>query len=327
MSALELRAGRLERVGALLGRGVPLEAALGDGPDVAPGAALAREGRPLGDVLLAAGLIETGEAPLVTAAEGRDGGRGLLLLGRELRARAAIDRTIGEAIRWPVRKLVVTLAVVLMVGAALSAEVVLAAAGTEPSGLDPFGRPSRGIDLTPGFAGGAAVVAALVGLLLVALRAPIGRRTIERAARDVPVVSTLLGLEVAARTLRVLGTALAAGLDLPRALERVRDAFPGRQTGREADALVRAAREGAGLVSCLGRAPFVPPTAQWVAGLASERADAPRELLDLADEYEARLVRECAHWAPVLSGVADAFIVAGIGLPIVQVTQQLRGFY
>ena len=86
---------------------------------------------------------------------------------------------------------------------------------------------------------------------------------------------------------------------------------------RDRDAIVKAAREGNGLVSCLNRAPAATPTAQWVAGIAAERADPARELLELADDYEARLVRECAHWGPLFGGIADLLFVLLIGVPLV----------
>ncbi len=333
MTDLVRRAGQLERVAGLLGRGVPLPLILGDGPAQdaarragaqAAGAALAGEGRPLADALRAAGLIEAAEVPLVAAAEGRDPAGALRLLGRELRARVEVDRTLGEALRRPARKVLVAAGVVFALSAVLGVEVGVLGRGATATGwagqLDAIGAEAHVF-------GAGLVLAGLVGLVLALARTALGGRLLERAARDLPLLSTLLGLEVAARALRVLGTGLAAGLDLPRALERVRDAFPGRQTGREVDALVVAARDGADLVSCLGRAGFVPPTAQWLAGVAVERSDPARELLALADDYEARLVRECAHWAPLLSGVADSVIVVCVGLPLVLATLQLKRIF
>lgn len=320
------RAGVLERLGALMRRGVPAAEALasiGAGPRAV---AVAREGRPVDEALLAAGLVDASEAGLVRAG---DPGRGLALLGEELRARHEVTRTFRAAAVRPFTKLAAV--VVVFVGLTL----IL---GGEPLGLPEPGPP------TPWGGPGLPVAAqpppppslaerfgayAAVGLVLLAgaalLRTRAARTPLERVGRDLPVISTLLELEVGARYLRALGTALGAGLDLPRALERARDAFVGRATARELEHLIAAAREGQGLVSILGRAPLELPTAQWVAGHAVGRADPSRELLALAASYEQRLVRECARWSPVLGGVADLLIVIGVGSSLVSVAGGARG--
>jgi type II secretory pathway component PulF len=330
------RAGLLDRLAALVRREVPLPLALGSLGDgrrdaaVDRGVALASEGRPLGEALVAAGLIDAADASLVEAGEGRDPGRGLRLLAQELRARAEVSRTLTAAIVRPVLKLLGALLLLFLVAGLLGAEAeafrtsqitprpIFAWNPPPPREALPAARSVKVIGLT---------VAALVGAAWLLARSRAGRGLLERATRDVPIMSTLLGLEVTTRFLRVLGTALAAGLDLPAALERARDAFAGRPVARELQAVVTAAREGNGLVSCLNRAPIATPTAQWVAGIAAERPDPARELLELADEYEARLVRECAHWGPVFGGIADLVVVVGIGAPMVLMATHLKDFF
>lgn len=330
------RAGVLERLAGLVKRDVPLSLALGSLGDgrrdaaLERGVALANEGRPLGEALVATGLIDEAEAKLVLAGEGRDPGRGLRLLAQELRARAEVSRTLAAAIVRPVLKLLVAALLLFLVAGLLGAQAeVLNAQEITPHAIMIWGPPPARSP-PPGTRAFMAIgftFAALLGAAWLFARSRVGHGLLERAARDVPVMSTLLGLEVTTRFLRVLGTALAAGLDLPAAFERVRDAFAGRPVARELDAIVTAAREGSGLVSCLNRAPVATPTAQWVAGIAAERADPARELLELADDYEARLVRECAHWGPVFGGVADLLVVGGIGIPLAYVAVHIRNFF
>lgn len=332
------RAGLLERLAGLVRREVPLPLALGSLGDgrrdaaLERGVALANEGRPLGEALVAAGLVDEADAKLVEAGEGRDPGRGLRLLAQELRARAEVSRTLTAAIVRPAVKLLVATLMLGLVAGLLGAEAeVMQAQSITPQRAPLWGMPTPpprdGPPGTAAFISVGFTFATLIGAAWLLAGSRVGRHVLERATRDLPVMSTLLGLEVTTRFLRVLGTALAAGLDLPAALERARDAFADRPVARELDAVVAAAREGNGLVSCLNRAPVATPTAQWVAGVAAERADPARELLELADDYEARLVRECAHWGPVFGGIADLLVVAGIGAPLAVTAANLKNFF
>ncbi len=315
------RASTLERLGALLSRGVPAAEALTSVGAAARAVALAREGRPVAEALLAAGLVDASEAGLVHAGEPARGGA---VHGQELRARHEVTRQLRAAAVRPFTKLAAVVLVCVCLAVVLDGPLGTAAP------------PWPGATPLPSVAERPATLAerfgayAAAGLVLLAgaalLRTRLARTVTERVGRDLPVVSTLLELEVGARYLRALGTALGAGLDLPAALERAREAFADRATARDLAPLVAAAREGQGLVSILGRAPLNLPTAQWVAGFAVERADPARELLALAASYEERLVRECSRWSPVLGGIADLAIVLGVGASLVSVASGTRGF-
>ncbi|MCO5171114.1 MAG: hypothetical protein M9894_32730 [Planctomycetes bacterium] len=291
------RAGRLERLAALVRREAPAPDALRSVGAGEPAAALSAEGRPLDEALVAAGLVDAGEAALVRAG---DPAGALELLAQELRTRHEVRATFRRAVVRPVVKLAGANLVLLGAWYLVSSG---AATGTVAAPLPP--------------APWLATVAGVAGALLAGRAlARVGRvrAALERVARALPLVGGLLELEVAARLLRALGTALAAGADLPAAFDRARAAFPGRQTARDLEPSVQAAREGRGLLDCLARGPALPTTALWVAGAALERADPGRELLAVARHYEERLVRECGHWGPVLGGVADLLVVSGLGV-------------
>ncbi|MBX3471454.1 MAG: hypothetical protein KF878_31765 [Planctomycetes bacterium] len=321
------RAGDLERLGALLARGVPAALALASVGAGRAAVALAEEGRPVDEALLAAGLIGPADAGLVRAG---DPARGLALLGREVRARHEVGRAFRRAALQPFLKLAVALVVFVGIGVTLGGGRLLPPALTTPTGLGGVLMPAQpeGEPVTlreRGAVWGGVALALLLGAAL--SRTGPAPRLLERAARDLPVVSGLLELEVAARYLRALGTSLDAGLDLPAALSRARDAFAGRATARDLEPILAAARQGHGLVACLGRAPLNMPTAQWVAGATTARAEPAGELLALADAYEARLVRECARWGPVLGGVADLLIVVCVGASVLHVMGGTRGLF
>ncbi len=321
------RAGALERLGALLRRGVPAADALASIGAGKGAVAVAAEGRPIHEALLAAGLVDASEAGLVRAG---DPGRGLGLLGQELRARHEVARTFRAAAVRPLLKLAVALVVFVAVAVLLGGGSFLPSTTLAPGGmLIPPTLPQA--TTTPASslerAGAWAALLLLLALGALLLRTRAARTFVERVVRDLPVLSTLLELEVAARYLRALGTALGAGLALPAALERALDAFAGRATAGDLEPLIAAAREGQGLVSILGRAPLNLPTAQWVAGFAVERADPSRDLLELAASYEQRLVRECARWSPVLGGVADLLIVVTVGGSLMHVAGGVRGLF
>lgn len=291
------RAGRLERLAALVRREAPAPDALRSVDAGERAVALATEGRPLAEALLAAGLVDAGEAALVRAG---DPARGLELLAQELRARHEVRVTFRRAVVRPAVKLAG--ANVLLLGAWFLVRSG-AATGSVAAPLPP----------APWLTTVALVAGALLAARALARLGPV-RAALERLARALPLAGGLLELEVAARLLRAVGTALAAGADLPTAFDRARAAFPGRQTARDLEPSVQAAREGRGLLDCLARGPALPTTALWVAGAALERGDPGRELLAVARHYEERLVRECGHWGPVLGGIADLLVVSGLGI-------------
>lgn len=346
---LEERAALLERLSALVDRGVaagPALAALADPAESSRGArraasraaALLAEGAPLPRALEAAGVVGPADAALLAAGDGTAAlGRGLRLLALDLRGRADIVETVGTLLIGPAWKLGVgfLLGALLVV---LESQALGLALGVGPvstvrsfSGLwtmAPPPPPAHDAALLldgPRAAALLAACGAAVGLLVAVataraiLRTARGRMVLEALGRQMPGVEGMLQDAQSARFLRGLGCGLAAGLPLPDALDRAAGALPPGLAAAEAQATVPPAREGAGLGDCLAPAGFLDGTSRWLIDEATRRPDLPGELLALAERRQERFLEDAQVAAPIVAGLADAGVGLGllIGLAVI----------
>lgn len=307
------RAQALARLAGLVERGVPLPTALLAVADGLSGRARRRliaaadgagEGRPLVNTLLTAGLVDASEQALLQALTGADPARTLRAFADELRGRAGLEQEIERGLGTPLRHALGLVAVLAGFG-------VLGGMGLEViQGL---------LGLGPGGSSWSLVLALLIPLLAWVWfeRAGLARlsrsRWLDLLAGTFPVSQRLLTLYTASTFLRRLGLCLTAGRPLPAALDAAGAGFGTRPAGLEAQALARRAREGAGLSACLGEAGFLDPSAELLARAAAQRADPPRELLELARVYADELAIEARGLGPVLGGCAELAVLLPLG--------------
>jgi type II secretory pathway component PulF len=161
------------------------------------------------------------------------------------------------------------------------------------------------------------------------LQTPVGRRTVARWARRLPVIGQVLRQLRAARYMGTLATALEAGVALVSAMALARavaDPEAGAPGGAGAagddEGLVRAeqaVRRGAGLAEAL--APVLPPVAtQLLAageGTGALPAMARRAARTLAADAEAALEQGVALLSPALV-VGFGVVVGGVALALLQ---------
>ncbi len=317
------RARFLARLAGLLQRGVSLNdalAAFAQDPDPGWAAAaakalpLAREGSPLWTVLVEAGLITESDGAVLAASEG-DGARPLQLVASELEARARLVEAVRDAVSRPLGKFVI----VGFLGLALVLIQMYSGRGVFPvsvgSGLL-LQRPwvNAGLGLVSMSLGCVAILFGMRALFWL----PATQRMLEAALRESYGLERLLLLENGARFLRSLGTALEAGLSLPKAFRRTREAFAGRVVADEIEVLQNMAEEGSSLSACLAIVPFLDATTLWTLEHALHRPDLPAELLAHADTLQAELQRELAIRTPLLNGTANMIfalpVLVGAGM-------------
>jgi general secretion pathway protein F len=304
------RARFLRRLAALLRRDVSLGEALtafAQDPDPAWANAAARaqafasEGSALASVLERSGLISDSEAGLLAASEG-NGAKALALLAAELTAWARLTDAFRAAVASPLLKMGLVGIVALMIVAIQLSTLRVSLTGTTASGLllqDPW------IGATLIFVSTTAGLFTLLFGLRWMLRLRRTRRMLESAIRESVSFEGLALLESGSRFLRTLGTALEAGLPLPRAMRRTQAAFGDRVVAKELEVLCAMAEDGSSLGGCLSVAPFLDATTRWTLDHALGRPDLPGEMLALAETLQAQLTRELENMTPFLNGVAN----------------------
>lgn len=314
----------LARLAGLVERGVPLPSALLAVADGSTGrarrqllaaAAGAGEGGPLMSALSTAELVEPGEQALLQALTGADPARTLLSFAEDLRGRAQLEAEIERGLGAPLRHALGLVAVVVGFGVlgGMGLEVIQRALGAGGGG------GSWSLVLALGVPLLAWVWFERVGLSRL-VRSP----WLDVQAASFPVLQRLLTLHTASTFLRRLGLCLAAGRPLPAALEAAGAGFGARPAGVQAQALARHAREGASLSQCLGEASFLDPSAELLALAAAQRADPPRELLELARVYADELTIEARGLGPVLGGCAEVAVLLPLGAVLARVLAGLE---
>lgn len=159
---------------------------------------------------------------------------------------------------------------------------------------------------------------ATVALVLLSWRwrAPAFRQRLDRNLLLVPVLGGILRRVEVERTTRVLSHLLAAGVDLPRAIQGAAEVAGNRAVAAGLAACEEAVRRGERLAAGLAAAGIFPPLLVELARVGEETGNLPEALLRVAEiqarEVERALQRLVALIAPVttiLLGIMVAFLI------------------
>ncbi len=151
-------------------------------------------------------------------------------------------------------------------------------------------------------------VVILIAAPLTAWRTRAGRDWCERALLRLPYVSRVIVAVSTGRFSRILGVALASGLDVIESLE-----IAGRSTGymrirSECEAAAAALRQGEPLVDAIQPVATLPPFAKRMLGAGKDAAEISRACEVLARHYD----RESSHLTKNLSSVIEPIMTVAM---------------
>lgn len=155
----------------------------------------------------------------------------------------------------------------------------------------------------------AALVLALVGGLVLAIRRPNLRLRLDRALLAAPVLGPFLGSVEAVRWARLLATMLAAGLPLPEALAIVAPALHNRGWQQATRAMTDKVRAGASLSATL---PLLPGAPRLLVALARS-GEASGRLAPLLQSAAATLDRQLSDRSRTAFALAEPAIILVLG--------------
>jgi general secretion pathway protein F/type IV pilus assembly protein PilC len=159
----------------------------------------------------------------------------------------------------------------------------------------------------------AIAIAAVVGVLVSALRKESTRRTLEILQFKIPVVGTALRMLAITRFCRILGTMLANGVPMLGALKIAKDATGSRLLGEQIAAAAESVREGKALSAPLSAGGLFPDQVMAMITVAEESNKLQSVLLQIANTVERRTNQQVDQAVRLIEPVILCLVAAGIG--------------
>lgn len=147
----------------------------------------------------------------------------------------------------------------------------------------------------------------------------LGRRRLEGLLLRLPLIGTILRLNLTIRFCRTLGMLLENGVELPAALKLVRDVIGNARAARAIDEAYDALRKGRGFLDPLSQAQLFPGVVINILRVGEETGSLTTSLFHMADMFEEKLEttvqRTFTIFEPVIILLVSVFI-AGIIISI-----------
>ncbi len=170
-------------------------------------------------------------------------------------------------------------------------------------------------------------VAGLLLVLLLGLRQPAIRKSIERMLLRVPLLSTLIRMALSARFCRTLGGLTAAGVGLPAALALTRDTFANENARQLIDRIGTAVREGRDFTDPMGSANLFPLMLVSMLKIGASSGALSQTALRLADMYETKLQISIQRVVSVLEPTIILVVSIFCGFIVLSVVSAILGVY
>lgn len=165
----------------------------------------------------------------------------------------------------------------------------------------------------------------LIGLSLAALalmlawRQGLGRQSLETALLRVPMIGTILRLNLTIRFCRALGILLENGVALPAAMKLVRDVIGSKFAADMLDEAYDALRKGKSFLEPLSRANLFPPVVVNMLRVGEETGNLTTSLSHMADMFEEKLETSVQRTFTILEPIIILLVsgfIAGIIMSI-----------
>jgi type II secretory pathway component PulF len=190
--------------------------------------------------------------------------------------------------------------------------------------------PTRPLMAAGGFFSGfwwlpPAVTAFIVMSLKSITAAPAGRAAWHRLILRLPVAGSLARRTALARFTRVTGTLMLSGVTILKAIELAAANCGNLEVARRLAPVLDATREGKPLASAFQNTGLFDPFTVDITAVSEETGALPAALTEIAERYDEDVITAVQRLTSVLEpavivalGVAVAFIVAAMLLPILQ---------
>ena len=155
--------------------------------------------------------------------------------------------------------------------------------------------------------------------LLFAWQREMGRQRIEASLLHLPLIGTILRLNLTIRFCRALGTLLENGVALPIAVKLVRDVIGSTFAAQMLDEAYDALRKGKSFIEPLSRAGLFPPVLINMLRVGEETGNLTTSLAHMADMFEEKLETSVQRTFTILEPVIILLVsvfIAGIIMSI-----------
>jgi general secretion pathway protein F len=173
-------------------------------------------------------------------------------------------------------------------------------------------------------AAGLAAVALAVPLLH---RRPAMRRFLDRAALRLPLVGSLVRMDLTVRFCRTLGSLIGNGIAVPTALNLTRDVMGNGEAAGAIDAMSRELRKGSDLARLMGESRLFPPIVIAIMRVGEETGGLAKSALYLADMFEQKLEVALQRLVTILEPVIIVAVSGAVAAIIISIMSAVISVY
>jgi general secretion pathway protein F len=173
----------------------------------------------------------------------------------------------------------------------------------------------------------AAAFAAVVLAMLLLYRRPAVRRFLDRAVLRLPLVGSLVRMDLTVRFCRTLGSLIGNGIAVPTALNLTRDVMGNGEAAGAVAAMGRELRKGSDLARLMGESHLFPPIVIAIMRVGEETGGLARSALYLADMFEQKLEVATQRLVTILEPVIIVAVSGAVAAIIVSIMSAVISVY
>ncbi|MBO0766847.1 MAG: type II secretion system F family protein, partial [Hyphomicrobiaceae bacterium] len=169
--------------------------------------------------------------------------------------------------------------------------------------------------------------ASVVLALLMAYRRPAVRRFLDRAVLRLPLVGSLVRMDLTVRFCRTLGSLIGNGIAVPTALNLTRDVMGNSEAAGAVAAMSRELRKGSDLARLMGQSRLFPPIVIAIMRVGEETGGLSKSALHLADMFEQKLEVATQRLVTILEPVIIVAVSGAVAAIIISIMSAVVSVY